>query len=155
MKLAILSTLLAFASAEVTVLTPDNYESATAGKSVFIKFFAPWYVHGLLGRWISSVLILYFILKDLSNVMWTSLFFFECAVYIHYILRCGHCKSMAADWEKLANDYVNHASILIAEVDCTLEENDDLCQENGVQGFPTLKYGSAFFLDGELFFILS
>jgi glutathione peroxidase-family protein len=56
---------------------------------------------------------------------------------------------MASDWEKLAEDYKDHATILIAEVDCTLEENDELCEENSIQGFPTLKYGSTFFLDGK------
>ena len=30
------------ASASVISLTPDNFDSATAGKTVFIKFFAPW-----------------------------------------------------------------------------------------------------------------
>ena len=44
MKLSILyllSTITA-ASAAVLSLTPDNFESATSGKTVFIKFFAPW-----------------------------------------------------------------------------------------------------------------
>jgi len=30
------------ASAAATELTPDNWESATAGKTVFVKFQAPW-----------------------------------------------------------------------------------------------------------------
>merc|ERR1712012_892757 len=33
------------------------------------------------------------------------------------------------------------ATSLIAEVDCTEEGNKDLCAANGVQGFPTLKWG--------------
>lgn len=32
-------------SASAVVLTPDNYDELTAGKSVFIKFFAPWCGH--------------------------------------------------------------------------------------------------------------
>jgi hypothetical protein len=40
MKIAILACLLAGASA--LSLTPDNVDSATAGKTVFIKFQAPW-----------------------------------------------------------------------------------------------------------------
>jgi len=30
------------AGATATVLTPDNYDELTAGKTVFIKFQAPW-----------------------------------------------------------------------------------------------------------------
>jgi hypothetical protein len=29
-------------SADVPSLTPDNYDELTAGKTVFLKFFAPW-----------------------------------------------------------------------------------------------------------------
>jgi hypothetical protein len=29
-------------SAAVPSLTPDNYDELTAGKTVFLKFFAPW-----------------------------------------------------------------------------------------------------------------
>ncbi|EEC51049.1 predicted protein [Phaeodactylum tricornutum CCAP 1055/1] len=90
---------LAFAASvsayDVPSLTPDNYESVTEGKTVFIKFFAPW---------------------------------------------CGHCKKMAPDWEKLAEEWDGHAVGLIAEVDCTTE-GKPLCDANGVRGFPTLKYG--------------
>jgi hypothetical protein len=37
---AILAATFAFASA--TELTPDNWDDETAGKTVFIKFLAPW-----------------------------------------------------------------------------------------------------------------
>jgi len=44
MKFAVATflTLISAVSASVTSLTPDNFDSETAGKSVFIKFFAPW-----------------------------------------------------------------------------------------------------------------
>jgi len=95
MKLQLLSSLVLFApvSAKVISLTPENYESITDGKTVFIKYFAPW---------------------------------------------CGHCKKLAPDWEKLAEDWEGHEHGLIAEVDCT-SEGKALCQD--VKGFPTLKYG--------------
>ena len=47
---------------------------------------------------------------------------------------------MAADWEKLATA-LNNPTTLIAEVDCTEEVNTNICAENEVEGFPTLKYG--------------
>ena len=50
---------------------------------------------------------------------------------------------MAEDWEKLAVDYADNDSALIAEVDCTSEDTEIVCDEEGVEGFPTLKYGDA------------
>lgn len=40
MKQLLLATALAASGA--TELTPDNWDSATSGKTVFIKFLAPW-----------------------------------------------------------------------------------------------------------------
>lgn len=37
-------------------------------------------------------------------------------------------------------EYADHASILIADVDCTAA-GKDLCETVGVEGFPTIKYG--------------
>jgi len=47
---------------------------------------------------------------------------------------------MKPDWDKLMAEYKGHASILIADVDCTAA-GKDLCETVGVQGFPTIKYG--------------
>jgi protein disulfide-isomerase-like protein len=89
------------AGASALELTPDTWDEATAGKTVFIKFFAPW---------------------------------------------CGHCKKMAPDWNKLMGEFENHATVLVADVDCTAA-GKPLCDSNGVQGFPTLKYGDPSALD--------
>eukprot|EP00579_Thalassiosira_antarctica_P006019 CAMPEP_0201882976 /NCGR_PEP_ID=MMETSP0902-20130614/15076_1 /ASSEMBLY_ACC=CAM_ASM_000551 /TAXON_ID=420261 /ORGANISM="Thalassiosira antarctica, Strain CCMP982" /LENGTH=213 /DNA_ID=CAMNT_0048411669 /DNA_START=57 /DNA_END=698 /DNA_ORIENTATION=+ len=53
---------------------------------------------------------------------------------------CGHCKSLAPDWDTLADTYSASPSVMIGSVDCTTEENTDLCQQYGVQGYPSLKY---------------
>jgi len=47
---------------------------------------------------------------------------------------------MAPDWEKLSKEWEGNEVGLVAEVDCTAE-GKPLCDENGVRGFPTLKYG--------------
>ena len=93
-SLAILS--ISSCSAAVVNLTTENYAELTDGKTVFIKFFAPW---------------------------------------------CGHCKAMASDWEQLGADWDNHEIGMVAEIDCTAEESQDLCDT--VEGFPTLRYGDA------------
>jgi len=53
---------------------------------------------------------------------------------------CGHCKKMAPDWEKLMKKYKKNDKIVVGEVDC-VGKGKDLCDQNQVQGYPTLKYG--------------
>lgn len=45
---------------------------------------------------------------------------------------------MAPTWQQLAEKFVGDESVKIAKVDCTLQENRDLCSEQEVNGFPTL-----------------
>merc|ERR1719148_133859 len=53
---------------------------------------------------------------------------------------CGHCKAMASDWESLAEQFTT-GDIIIAEADCTADDIGSICDDNSIQGFPTLKYG--------------
>jgi len=94
MKFATIFAVLA-ASAQGLELTSDNWDEATAGKSVFLKFYAPW---------------------------------------------CGHCKALKPAWEKLSAEFDGSGDRLVGHVDCTAG-GKPLCDSNGVQGFPTLKYG--------------
>ena len=92
-KNLVLATLAA--SSMAIELTPDTWDEATAGKSVFVKFFAPW---------------------------------------------CGHCKAMKPAWDSLMDEFADSASVLVADVDC-IGSGKPLCDEMGVQGFPTVKFG--------------
>jgi protein disulfide-isomerase-like protein len=83
------------ASSSAIELTPDNFFSETDGKTVFLKFFAPW---------------------------------------------CGHCKALKPDWDKLISDFADSKTQLVADIDCTAE-GQQLCDEMGIEGFPTLKWG--------------
>jgi len=53
---------------------------------------------------------------------------------------CGHCKRLAPTWEELAAKYAEKDGITIAKVDCTEgnDRNRELCNAQGVTGFPTL-----------------
>jgi hypothetical protein len=47
---------------------------------------------------------------------------------------------MKADWDKLTAEFKDSATTLIGDVDCTAA-GKSLCEEHGVQGFPTIKFG--------------
>jgi len=53
---------------------------------------------------------------------------------------CGHCKRMAPTWEQLAEAYKGTEGVKIAHVDCTADGNvnRNLCDGQGVNGFPTV-----------------
>jgi len=46
---------------------------------------------------------------------------------------------MKPDWDKLGKAYKNHDSVMIVDVDCTAD-GQGTCQNQGVQGYPTIKY---------------
>jgi hypothetical protein len=47
---------------------------------------------------------------------------------------------MKPAWDKLMKDYKDSKTAVVADVDCTAA-GKPLCDANGVQGFPTIKYG--------------
>ncbi|XP_068764448.1 protein disulfide-isomerase A2 [Struthio camelus] len=49
---------------------------------------------------------------------------------------CSHCKEMAAAWEELGERYKDHEDIVIAEMDATANELENIT----IHGYPTLHY---------------
>jgi protein disulfide-isomerase A1 len=49
---------------------------------------------------------------------------------------CGHCKALAPEYEEAATS-LKEKDIKVVKVDCT--EEAELCQQHGVEGYPTLK----------------
>jgi len=48
---------------------------------------------------------------------------------------------MKPAWTKLEKKFAGHKSALVGDVDCTADDAKALCEEHGVQGFPTIKWG--------------
>lgn len=48
---------------------------------------------------------------------------------------------MAPVWEELGSEYADSSTVLIGNVDCTQQQS--VCQDQGVRGYPTLKYFKA------------
>lgn len=46
---------------------------------------------------------------------------------------------MKPSWDRLMDEFKDSTTSLVADVDCTVEE--ELCSQNGVEGYPTIKYG--------------
>jgi len=44
---------------------------------------------------------------------------------------------MKPAWDKLGDEFKDSKTVIIADVDCTIEK--DLCQKYGVRGYPTIK----------------
>ena len=45
---------------------------------------------------------------------------------------------MKPAWDQLGSEYETSSSVVVADVDCTVET--DLCSEYDVKGYPTIKY---------------
>jgi len=62
---------------------------------------------------------------------------------------CGHCKSLAPVYEKVAETYKNDHNCIVAKVDADNAENRPLSEKYGISGFPTIKFFPKGNKDGE------
>lgn len=53
---------------------------------------------------------------------------------------CGHCKTLAPVWEKVAADFANEPNVVIAKVDAEAENSKATAQAQGVSSYPTIKF---------------
>ena len=53
---------------------------------------------------------------------------------------CGHCKAMAEDWAKLADEYADDKSMVIAEFDATANDTREFSKDLFSAAILRLKY---------------
>ncbi|XP_072390069.1 thioredoxin domain-containing protein 5 homolog [Diabrotica undecimpunctata] len=51
---------------------------------------------------------------------------------------CGHCKRLSPVWDSLREKLVSRPEVKVLKVDCTLEVNKQLCNDEEIEGFPSL-----------------
>ncbi|KAK1141270.1 hypothetical protein N8T08_009173 [Aspergillus melleus] len=64
---------------------------------------------------------------------------------------CGHCKNLAPTWETLANDFALESDVVIAKVDADAENGRATAREQGVTGYPTIKFFPKGSTEGETY----
>ena len=47
---------------------------------------------------------------------------------------------MKPDWDALGEEFENSKKVIVGDVDCTQEKSKKLCEDQGVKGYPTIKY---------------
>ncbi|KAJ5719419.1 Protein disulfide-isomerase tigA [Penicillium malachiteum] len=64
---------------------------------------------------------------------------------------CGHCKNLAPTWESLAADFDLESNVVVAKVDAEAENSRALTKEQGVTGYPTIKFFPAGSTEAEVY----
>ncbi|XP_038606569.1 protein disulfide-isomerase A5 [Tachyglossus aculeatus] len=62
------------------------------------------------------------------------------ALVMFYAPWCPHCKSAIPHFTAAADLFKDDRKIAYAAVDCAKEQNQDLCKQEGVDGYPTFNY---------------
>ncbi|BCS19260.1 protein disulfide isomerase family protein [Aspergillus puulaauensis] len=64
---------------------------------------------------------------------------------------CGHCKKLAPTWETLATDFALEPSVVIGKIDAEAENAKATSKEQGVTGYPTIKFFPKGSTEGEIY----
>merc|ERR1719218_359612 len=72
--------------------------------------------------------------KDFDEVLGRS----KLAIVEFYAPWCGHCKKLAPEYTKAAEDLIGD-KILVAKVDATDDSNSEITEKHGIRSYPTLK----------------
>lgn len=70
-----------------------------------------------------------------------------CEFYNSY---CGACQRFAAIWKEVAKNVSDwHSIVQVAAIDCSTDENNDICREYEIMRYPTMRYFPPGYASGE------
>lgn len=71
------------------------------------------------------------------------------AVVQFYNSYCGHCRAFAPRFKQMAVDFLPWKNIIqLAVIDCSVEENNEICRQFEVMAYPSLRYLNEFYVKG-------
>lgn len=63
---------------------------------------------------------------------------------------CGFCRRFAPIWKQLASDILGWQKLVhVTALDCSRDENNAICREFEVMAYPTIRFFSPYYADGE------
>ena len=85
--------------------------------------------------------------SDIKTVTFNQNYAYVVEFYNSY---CGFCRRFAPKWKALAEDIVNWKDIVkVAALDCSVDENNDVCREFEVMAYPTIRFIPPHYKEGD------
>lgn len=81
------------------------------------------------------------------------LFYSRYASYVEfYNSYCGYCRRFAPTWREISEDLHTWRDVaIVAAIDCSNDDNNGLCRDFEVMGYPTIRYFSPHHTDSKKF----
>lgn len=62
---------------------------------------------------------------------------------------CGHCRAFAPKFKTLATEIINWKNVIkLAVIDCSVEENNEICRQFEVMAYPSIRYLHEYYVKG-------
>lgn len=80
-------------------------------------------------------------------------YYFRYGSYVEfYNAYCGYCRRFSPTWKEIAEDLDTWRDVaIVSAIDCSADENNGLCREFEVMGYPTIRYFSPHHTDHKKF----
>ncbi|CAJ1969899.1 unnamed protein product [Sphenostylis stenocarpa] len=124
---------------DVVVLSEENFEKEVGqDKGALVEFYAPWCFSFFRFEPIAFFALCVTGMAAGTTKIRSEVMSCDSKGKDYTLGRCGHCKKLAPEYEKLGSSFKKAKSVLIGKVDC--DEHKSLCSKYGVSGYPTIQW---------------